>query len=50
MVLLGTVCALVLILTHNDCKAPWDRSVRVPRIHPQHVPLNSQREGLWETL
>ena len=27
-----------------------ERSVRVPRIHPQRVPLNSQREELWETL
>lgn len=22
-VLLGTVCASFLILTHNDCKTPW---------------------------
>lgn len=27
-----------------------ERSVRVPRIHPQSVPLKSPSEGLWETV
>lgn len=27
-----------------------ERSVRVPRIHPQSVSLKSPREGLWETV
>jgi len=28
MILLGIVCASVLILTHNDCKAPWDACMK----------------------